>query len=458
MSVCYEENAEDLNQTMGSMGLWITFIGYVLRLLASLSVTAYLYCTREKRHFPKYIKFQLALILAEYLLATGTTAWTLVVKSQGGPENAQSGSIYITVTYQTNNFQNLMYLYYNWLYVCQYLKAALFLPILLTARQYDGRVEDYEQLLEGKRLKLRRINLIWNLSCLLVLCTCFAVAFKYDDEQVFAGNVIQDVLFFLLAAYFVSFFFYSVRQIKQAIHKVKQLRNYMDERIIFLQLVVFSVYLAVDLCYTIVMEQTLKENIDEVKKCQLSIAGLIFQISDTIIKIVVLTIILVMIIRQSQIIIDQGDDKVQKQLFAHVDINNAGHRELDKIEDRRESENAAKKRATHLNDLANDVIRFTLAQVRKERINGATNEILRTSSLRSIHENRASIGTRDSHSSAPLSEDSMQDLLQNQIDQSISSDAQDEISDQQMEDVLYDQVRKTMSQTISVANSFSSSN
>ena len=78
-------------------------------------------------------------------------------------------------------------------------------------------------------------------------------------------------------------------------------------------------------------------------------------------KMAVLTIILVMIVRQSQIIIDQGDDKVQKQLFAHVDVNNAGHRELDKIEDRRESENAAEKRATHLKSLADDVIRFTLA-------------------------------------------------------------------------------------------------
>ena len=117
MTVCNEENAYDLNMAMSSAGRWISFIGYALRLVASLSVTAYLYRTREKRHFPQYIKLQLALVSAEYFIALCCQTWKLIVYSQGGIEDAESGTIYIQVTYPLNNLTSLMYLYYNWLYV-----------------------------------------------------------------------------------------------------------------------------------------------------------------------------------------------------------------------------------------------------------------------------------------------------------------------------------------------------
>lgn len=119
--------------------------------------------------------------------------------------------------------------------------------------------------------------------------------------------------------------------------EVKQLKHYLDERIILWQLIIFSVYLVVDTCYNVLEDWLLIKDPHVVPTCNLYIADLTLQTLDLLIKMIVLAIILTMAIRQSQIIIDQGDDKVQKQLFAHVDINNTSHRELDKIEDRRQS-------------------------------------------------------------------------------------------------------------------------
>ena len=43
-------------------------------------------------------------------------------------------NIFLKVTYPMNEGMNVMFLTYNWLYVNQYLKTALYLPIMLTRR------------------------------------------------------------------------------------------------------------------------------------------------------------------------------------------------------------------------------------------------------------------------------------------------------------------------------------
>ncbi len=84
-----------------------------------------------------------------------------------------------------------------------------------------------------------------------------------------------------------------------------------------------------DTCFNVCKDILLIEDLQVVTKCNMFIADLTMQTLDLLIKTVMLVIILNMAIRQSQIIIDQSDDKVQKQLFAHVDINNASHRAID---------------------------------------------------------------------------------------------------------------------------------
>lgn len=81
-----------------------------------------------------FVKLQLLIIDVEYLLMTIVGIWKLF-ETDYGTKEPEKESLYIKITYPINNLTSLMFLYYNWLYVSQYLKAALLLPILLTARQ-----------------------------------------------------------------------------------------------------------------------------------------------------------------------------------------------------------------------------------------------------------------------------------------------------------------------------------
>ena len=103
-----------------------------------LGVTIYLYKQRLARTFPRFVIYQLFLIITEYTIATGLSIWTVVhVFKAHALEKGRSPSneeIFLKITYPMNEVMNIMFLSYNWLYVNQYLKAALLLPIMLSFR------------------------------------------------------------------------------------------------------------------------------------------------------------------------------------------------------------------------------------------------------------------------------------------------------------------------------------
>jgi hypothetical protein len=157
---------------------------------------------------------------------------------------------------------------------------------------------------------------------------CVYVAIKYNEKQVYEGRLLQDSMFFLLSTFFVCVFFYAIMMIKKALRQVKQTKHYMDERVICLQLVTFSVFLFVDTCHNILRDWLLKADETEIKTCNVSIAVLVLLIADLLIKMLLLAIILIMTVRQSSKIKTHADAKRRKLLFAHVDIKDGSHNEI----------------------------------------------------------------------------------------------------------------------------------
>ena len=130
----------------------------------SLSVATYLYCTRQKRKFPQFVKLQIALILFEYSLATALQAYVVHHSKQnnfGRDGNIQGETLFVKIFYPFNEVLNLGFLYYNWTYVLQYLKAAFILPVVLAGPLLERQGQDVVELLRQATSKYVCINWVW---------------------------------------------------------------------------------------------------------------------------------------------------------------------------------------------------------------------------------------------------------------------------------------------------------
>ena len=75
------------------------------------------------------------LIDIEYTIAVGLQTWVTIESRQTdfGHGDVERSELYLKLTYPLEMLINVLFLYYNWIYVNQYLKAGLLLPLMLNA-------------------------------------------------------------------------------------------------------------------------------------------------------------------------------------------------------------------------------------------------------------------------------------------------------------------------------------
>lgn len=158
------------------------------------------------------------------------------------PTDMQNEQIYLKVTYVLTNLTNLMFLYYNWLYVIIYVKTAHILPIVLAAPRLEAEKVDVNKLMIEATRKVVRINYAWNGLCLVWAIMGVVIALTWHEEQVFAGVVLQDSIFTLCCMWFVAWFEWSLVKIRRELRYSKEGKHYVNVKLMRRQLILFVLF------------------------------------------------------------------------------------------------------------------------------------------------------------------------------------------------------------------------
>lgn len=150
-----------------------------------------------------------------------------------------SNEAYVKTLYPVTMGINIMFLYYNWLYVIQYFKSAQLLPIVLNVQHLEADGINVSDQMHEALSKVGLIDLVWNSMSLLSILAAIVVGVIWDEQQVFAGCVIIDSTFILMSLYFVVVFAWSITKIRVMLRSANTEKFYLNEKVIKAQLTIF---------------------------------------------------------------------------------------------------------------------------------------------------------------------------------------------------------------------------
>ena len=90
--------------------------------------------------------------------------------------------MFLKVTFPLSTLTNMMFLNYNWLYVRQYFKASLLLPIVLHPHSKEEGREDDMQVISTQQVKIQRVNWLWLFLCATSCLTTFLIALVWGEK------------------------------------------------------------------------------------------------------------------------------------------------------------------------------------------------------------------------------------------------------------------------------------
>lgn len=132
----------------------------------------------------------------------------------------------------------VVYLNCNWVYVNQYLKAALLLPIILQkeTRAFSQELGTAQEKISEQQKVIRRINCLWFTLCTAsVLVSALTAIFIDEIGEENYSTLIKNFCMVMLSGFFVAAFYKSIRMIKKSLKSNSTFSSYVNERLIFWQ-------------------------------------------------------------------------------------------------------------------------------------------------------------------------------------------------------------------------------
>ena len=131
------------------------------------------------------------------------------------------------------------------------MKAALLLPIILAIQykvpQPEENSIDLITQLNEKKSTIRTLNVIWYVACFLSIIVSIIAAFLYGEkngDNKFWGHVLIDSMFIMMCLYFVIIFILSMKKIRETLKRTKYAKNFVNEKEMKAQLLVFIGFFA----------------------------------------------------------------------------------------------------------------------------------------------------------------------------------------------------------------------
>ena len=103
MSICTGEDADEIGENCSKYNFYADFASAILRFFMGLIITCFLWYTRKKRQFPRFVILQLVLIDVEYLISIVMNMWTFYrLKKYGLEAKDDPGhELYVAIHYPT---------------------------------------------------------------------------------------------------------------------------------------------------------------------------------------------------------------------------------------------------------------------------------------------------------------------------------------------------------------------
>ena len=125
---------------------------------------------------------------------------------------------------------DVSFVIYNWVYINQYLKAALLLPLVLDRKTGKSSSQASSEI--SQRLQqIKQINWIWYIMCSISIVASILIAIIWSTDTLFKASLVTDSIYTLLQLYELFFLYISIMMIRKALKNVDAIKDYVNERV-----------------------------------------------------------------------------------------------------------------------------------------------------------------------------------------------------------------------------------